>query len=109
MSFVEVATVDQVPPGTMKNFSVGSKRILVVNQGGKFYAIDGICTHAGGNLGEGKLEGTIVTCPRHGSKFDVGTGKCIAGPKVAFVRLMKARDTVAYQVRIDGGSLKIDV
>ena len=77
MSFVKATQVDLVPSGQMKSLNVNGKDILVVNNDGKFYAISGKCTHMGGELSKGKLEGTIVTCPRHGSRFEVTTGKGI--------------------------------
>jgi 3-phenylpropionate/trans-cinnamate dioxygenase ferredoxin subunit len=107
MSFIEVAQVTQVPPGIMKSFSAGDRQILVANYDARFYAIDNKCPHAGGSLSEGKLEGKIVTCPIHGSKFDVTTGRGMLGPKIGFIRL-KPRDALAYEIRVEGNSLKID-
>lgn len=108
MSFTEVAQVNEVPTGTMKSYSVGGKQILIANIDGKLYAIDGVCTHAGGDLSKGKLEGKIVTCPRHGSKFDVTTGKSISGPKIGFLRL-KTKDEPAYEVKVEQNKIKINV
>jgi len=108
MSFTEVAQVNEVPTGTMKSYSVGGKQILVANIDGKLYAINSVCTHAGGNLSKGKLEGKIVTCPRHGSKFDVTTGKSISGPKIGFLRL-KTKDETAYEVKVEENKIKINV
>lgn len=108
MSFIEVAQVNEVPSGTMKSYSAGGKQILIANIDGKLYAIDDVCTHAGGDLSKGKLEGKIVTCPRHGSKFDVTTGKCISGPKIAFLRL-KTKDETAYEVKVEENKIKINV
>lgn len=108
MSFIEVAQVNEVPTGTMKSYSVGGKQILIANIDGKLYAINGVCTHAGGDLSKGKLEGKIVTCPRHGSKFDVTTGKCISGPKIGFLRF-KTKDETAYEVKVEENRIKINV
>ena len=108
MSFTEVAQVNEVPTGTMKSYSVGGKQILVANIDGKLYAINSVCTHAGGDLSKGKLEGKIVTCPRHGSKFDVTTGKSISGPKIGFLRL-KTKDEMAYEVKVEENKIKINV
>lgn len=92
----------------MKSFVVGDKQILVANVEGKYYAINNICTHAGGNLSAGKLDGKIVTCPRHGSQFDVTTGICVAGPKIMFIRL-KTKSEPAYRVVAEGENIKIDI
>jgi 3-phenylpropionate/trans-cinnamate dioxygenase ferredoxin subunit len=108
MSFIDVAQVNEVPNGTMKSYSVGGKQILVANIDGKLYAINSVCTHAGGDLSKGKLEGKTVTCPVHGSKFDVTTGKSVAGPKVGFLRL-KTRDEATYEVKVEENRIKINV
>ena len=108
MSPVEVAKVEDIPAGKMKGFTVGGKEILVVNYEGKYYAIGKVCTHQGGDLAKGKLEGKIVTCPRHGSKFDVTTGKNVAGPKLGFIR-GKTGDELTYEVKVEGNSIKVSV
>ena len=105
---IEVAKTNQVPPGVMKLFQVEGKKILVVNVEGKIYAINGVCTHLGGDLSKGKLEGKIITCPRHGSRFDVTTGESVSGPKMAFLKLKTKNETI-YEVKIEGESIKIDM
>ena len=107
MSFFKATQVDQVPIGQMKSFNVNGKDILVVNNDGKFYAISGKCPHMDGELSRGKLEGTVVTCPRHGSKFEVTTGRCLSGPKIGFVKL-KAKDVATYEVKVEGNSILVD-
>lgn len=114
MSFVQITTTDQVPSGTMKGFELNGKTVLVSNIGGKFYAIKGKCTHLGGNLANGKLEGNVVTCPRHGSKFDVTTGKNLSGPaagifKIYSVLTLKVADEPVYPVKVEGQSLLVDL
>jgi 3-phenylpropionate/trans-cinnamate dioxygenase ferredoxin component len=74
--FVEVARLGDVPPGT--GFRVFDKPVAVFNVAGKIFAMADSCPHAGGSLGMGRLEGSIVTCPMHGMKFDVTNG-CFAG------------------------------
>ena len=107
MSFIEVAKVEEIPAGQMKLFTVGDKNILIVNFEGIYYAINGRCTHMGGDLSKGKLEGKVVTCPRHGSQFDVTTGDCISGPKIGFIKL-KARDETTYEVKVEGKIIKVN-
>jgi 3-phenylpropionate/trans-cinnamate dioxygenase ferredoxin component len=106
MSIVEVGPVNDIPAGTMKSYAVGDKRVLVSNIDGKLYAINNTCTHAGGDLSKGKLEGKIVTCPRHGSKFDVTTGKSISGPKIGFLKL-NTKDETAFEVKAEDNKIKI--
>jgi 3-phenylpropionate/trans-cinnamate dioxygenase ferredoxin component len=107
MSLVEISRTDQVPAGTMKSFTVNGKTILVASVEGKYYAIGGKCTHAGGDLEKGKLEGKIVTCPRHGSQFDVTTGKCVLGPKIVF--RLSTKDEPAFNVKVEGNSIKVEM
>ena len=66
---------------------LGGEEVLVANVGGVFHAIGNRCTHRGGDLSAGRLEGRVVTCPRHGSRFDVTTGEALSGPKVLLLRL----------------------
>jgi 3-phenylpropionate/trans-cinnamate dioxygenase ferredoxin component len=107
MSFSEVAQTDQIPAGTMKAVTVNGKYILVTNVGGKFYAIGGKCTHMGGDLSKGILEGNIVTCPRHGSQFDVTTGKSLRGPKI--ILRFSTKDESVYEVKVEGKSIQMKV
>jgi 3-phenylpropionate/trans-cinnamate dioxygenase ferredoxin component len=108
MNFKEICKADQIPAGTMKGIEIDGNYILVSNIGGKYYAIHGKCTHLGGDLVKGKLEGSVVTCPRHGSKFDVTTGKTTNGPKIGFLKL-NTKDEKTYPVKIDGQSVMVDL
>lgn len=73
--WVRVATVDEIPEGTGKEFVAAGRIVAVYNIEGKFQSLDGVCPHAGGPLANGKLNGTIVTCPWHGWQFDVTSGR----------------------------------
>ena len=107
MSFVEIAKTDRIAAGTMQTFSVKDKTILVANIGGKYYAIGGKCTHMGGDLSKGTLEGKIVTCPKHGSQFDVTTGKSIRGPKI--ILRFSTKDEPVYPLKVEGQSIQVDI
>jgi len=72
---IRVAAVSEIPPGTSKEVMAGDKVVALFNVDGTIYALDGVCPHAGGPLGEGTLRGTMVTCPWHGWQFDVTTGQ----------------------------------
>ncbi|MGH9716376.1 MAG: Rieske (2Fe-2S) protein [Candidatus Acidiferrales bacterium] len=78
MAFVRAAKVGAVPLGAIAEFEVGGKTVAVANVDGKLFAINGICLHEGGPLGEGALNGKLVICPWHAWEYDVTTGK-IAG------------------------------
>ncbi|MBC5811456.1 MAG: Rieske (2Fe-2S) protein [Candidatus Eremiobacteraeota bacterium] len=78
-NFLPVATIGEIPPGSSRIFVVDRREIAVFNVGGSLYAIDNVCPHQGGPLGEGWLDGTLVSCPWHGWCFDVRTGKMTLG------------------------------
>jgi nitrite reductase (NADH) small subunit len=77
MALENVAKLADVPPGSIKTFQVAGKVLAIANVGGSVYAIDNTCLHRGGPLGEGQLEGKVVTCPWHGWQFDVTSGKAV--------------------------------
>jgi 3-phenylpropionate/trans-cinnamate dioxygenase ferredoxin component len=108
MEYLEVGKTSEVTEGAMKAYMVQGKDILVANYGGKYYAIGGKCTHMGGDLSKGKLEGKIVSCPLHGSKFDITTGESILGPKIGFLKL-KTKSEPSYEVKIEDDSIKINI
>ena len=72
-------------------YEVDGKRIALCNVNGRFYAIDDVCTHDGGPLDQGELEGNLVECPRHGAKFDVTTGRAVVLPAVRPVQTYSRR------------------
>jgi 3-phenylpropionate/trans-cinnamate dioxygenase ferredoxin subunit len=73
------------------------QRLAVCNVDGEFYAIEDVCTHDGGPLDQGELEGEEIECPRHGGRFDVRTGRATMMPAAMAVQ--------TYAVRIDGDDL----
>ncbi len=106
--FVKAAAVSQISTGSMLGVRVGNEDVLIANVEGSFYAIRGICTHRGGVLSKGRLEGKVVTCPRHGSQFDVTTGKNLAGPKILGVR-GTTDDEPSFEVRVEGQDIWVKV
>jgi nitrite reductase (NADH) small subunit len=82
MTLLRVAKAVEIPAGTIREFQVEGKAIALANVGGKFHAINNTCLHRGGPLGQGVLEGNIVTCPWHGWEYDVTTGKVVRNPAV---------------------------
>jgi len=108
MNFAKVAQISEIASGHMKKVVYDSQEILVANIGGTFYAISKKCTHMGGHLSQGTLQDGIVTCPRHGAKFDVKTGQSVEGAKVLF-RRMGVKDTRSYPVKIEGNDILIGI
>ncbi len=98
--FVKVARVDEIPPNSKKIVEVDGVEIVVVNVDGAFYALEDVCTHDGGPLGEGRLEGCQLICPRHGARFDVRTGAALTMPAV--------EPAPTYAVRIQGNDVLVE-
>lgn len=72
---VRIAAVSEVPPGSSRELVANDRIVALYNVDGTFHALDGVCPHAGGPLGQGQLEGHVVTCPWHGWQFDVTSGQ----------------------------------
>lgn len=79
---LKVANRGELPPGGKILLEVDGRAIALFNVEGTFYAIDDLCTHDGGPLAEGDLDGCAIQCPRHGARFDVRTGKPLCMPAV---------------------------
>jgi ferredoxin-NADP reductase/nitrite reductase/ring-hydroxylating ferredoxin subunit len=97
--FVKVSDTEDIQPSHMKEVQVDGENICIVNVEGKYYAIGSICTHEGGPLADGTLEGYEVECPWHGSKFDVRTGEVKNPPA--------SEPEPSYQVKVDGTNILI--
>jgi nitrite reductase/ring-hydroxylating ferredoxin subunit len=92
--FVKVARLGEVPPGEMTVIELEGHLICLVWVAGRLYAVEDDCTHVGGPLDEGELDGEVLTCPWHLARFDVRTGRVLRGP---------ARDDLpTYSVRVEG-------
>jgi nitrite reductase/ring-hydroxylating ferredoxin subunit len=74
-NWTRLMRASELPPGTATEVVAGERVIALFNVAGKFYALDGVCPHQGGPLGDGMLEGCVVTCPWHGWQFDVRSGQ----------------------------------
>lgn len=101
MGELDIAAVDLPEDSALAAFTVSGARIAIAHVGGAFYAFGDTCTHLGCSLAEGDLGGTIVTCPCHGSQFDVTTGDVVRGP---------AREPVrSYAARLEGDAVRVEV
>ena len=105
MERTKVARRSDLTPGRMIGVEVSGKWLVVANVDGSYYAMDGKCTHAGGELWKGKLLSYVVTCPKHGSEFDIRTGKVLKGPWIPFA---KAAEGKTYQVMVEGDDIFVD-
>ncbi|MEO9254649.1 MAG: non-heme iron oxygenase ferredoxin subunit [Tepidiformaceae bacterium] len=101
MHWVFAARAEDVAPGTACMVEVEGKALAVCNTGDGVYTIDNKCTHDNGPLGQGKLDGKAIECPRHGARFDVTTGKVLALPAV--------RPVKSYPTRVSGDAIEVEV
>jgi 3-phenylpropionate/trans-cinnamate dioxygenase ferredoxin subunit len=96
-----VGSVADIPPERVAVFHVGDHDVAVCNVNGRLYAIDDLCTHDGGSLDQGELEGDEIECPRHGARFNVTTGAAIQLPAFEPVE--------THEVRLEGDTVQVGV
>ncbi len=99
--FMKVATTDELADQQAKLVELEGHKIALFRVDGAFYALSDTCTHRGGPLSEGELEGAEVTCPWHGAKFDIRTGAVVGPPAPRAVK--------SYPVRVTGADVEIEV
>jgi 3-phenylpropionate/trans-cinnamate dioxygenase ferredoxin subunit len=114
MSLIEVAKVGEISAGTMKEIAAQGRQILLARVGEKYYAADNRCPHMGGRLSQGKLEGTVVTCPLHGSQFDLRDGTVVrwlkgSGIVSAVGKALKSPKRLnVYNVKVEDDKVMIE-
>ncbi len=101
MAFVKVATLAQVQKGSFTSVDYDGEPIALYNVDGTIYATRDECSHDGGTLSGGTLEGMCVVCPRHGAKFDISTGEATALPAILSID--------RYKVNVEGDDILVDL
>ena len=101
MGRIIVAKTNEIKPNQIKQVSIDGKDIVVMNIDGSYFAINDTCTHAGGSLSEGKVEGSIITCDWHGAQFDCKSGKLVKFPA-------KINDLESYNVVIESDTIFVE-
>lgn len=99
--FLPACRVSDIPPGHVGYAEVDGVRLAICNADGTFFAVDDVCTHDGGPLDQGELDGFNIECPRHGARFDIRTGRVTALPAI--------RPIGTYEVQVDGDEVMVDV
>lgn len=99
VEYLDIAPASELPNGERLFVEVEGRPIVILNIAGQFFAIDDVCTHDDGPLGDGDIEGYNIVCPRHGGEFDVRTGKAVQLPAVVDIR--------AYPVRVVDGMIQV--
>jgi len=114
VDYIEMVKLDDIQSGQMRMFEVESRQVLLARVGDTIYAANNICPHMGGNLSMGKLEGTMVTCPRHHSQFDLTDGHVIrwtdwTGIKLNLGKVVRPpRPLETYRTRIENGRILVE-
>lgn len=114
-NLVAVGKTGELEDGAMKHAPTQKGEVLVARVGDKYYVADNRCPHMGGRLSQGKLEGTVVTCPRHGSQFDLKDGKVVrwlkgAGLMSKVGQILKSPKTLTvYQVQVKDDQILIEI
>ena len=99
--FYEIAEKDDLPNGERLFVEIGENYLVVFNIAGEIYAIEDLCSHDDGPLGDGDLSGHEIACPRHGGRFDVRTGKAMTFPAV--------EDIPAYPIRLVENKIEVGI
>src|SRR5216684_2608161 len=99
--FVKVAELDDLDEGELLAVEVDGEPICLAKIDGNIYAITDNCTHIGGPLNEGELDGEVLTCPWHGAQFNVRTGKVLRGPA--------GQDIQTYPVQVEDRSILVSL
>jgi 3-phenylpropionate/trans-cinnamate dioxygenase ferredoxin component len=97
--WVSVAKVSELAPGSHRVVDVDGASVAVFNVGGEYYAIEDVCTHDGGQLTGGTVEGDQVVCPRHGARFSIKTGDALTAPAY--------EATAKFPVRVENGVIQV--
>ena len=128
--FIDMAKVDEIPSGKIKHVEVNGKEIMLANVNGKFYALDDRCGHMNALLSMGNVTDNVVTCPFHGAKFDVTSGKKLSEPVLTpsqemeplpktwqkyleyagqLMSHIKTYDQRTYEVKVEGTTVKVKI
>ena len=100
-NYVDITSVNNLPSGATRKFTVGNSDILLANVDGKIYAVDDMCTHEDSSLSLGCLKGELVSCTLHGSRFNVRTGEPTEEPATEALQ--------RYKVRIQNDRIEINI
>ena len=95
-----IASVSEIPEGSGKELVAGGRVVALYHVDGEFFALDGVCPHAGGPLGQGTVDGCVVTCPWHGWQFDVRSGQHQTAASLCHV---------SFPVKVEDGAIFVDV
>ena len=97
--FLPAARTSEISDGGKLLVEVDDRLVILFQVGNEYYCIDDVCTHDGGTLSDGPLDGYEIACPRHGARFDIRCGKAMCMPAT--------QDNVAHEVKVDGEEILV--
>jgi 3-phenylpropionate/trans-cinnamate dioxygenase ferredoxin component len=100
VSMIAVAGTHELAPGEMRIIEVGGMTMVLAHVDGQYYAVEDVCTHDGGPLGQGTLVGQELVCPRHGARFDVRTGLATRMPAFEPIE--------SFEVKVQGDKILVE-
>lgn len=99
--YVKIAKTSDIPDPGKQYFEIDDQLVVLFHLDGAYYCLEDVCTHDGGPLGDGELDGNSIVCPRHGAKFDIMTGKALTMPAT--------KATQTYPVKVEGDDVLIEI
>lgn len=97
--FIEAALIDDFPESGKLCLELDQRFVVIVRIADQYFCLDDVCTHDGGTLGDGQLDGYCLSCPRHGAQFDVRTGEAVTMPAT--------EPTGSHQLRVEGNKILV--
>ncbi|MEW6553687.1 MAG: non-heme iron oxygenase ferredoxin subunit [Actinomycetota bacterium] len=108
-SYIEVASVSDLEDGGLRKVKAGGRAVVLARVGDNYYAASDSCPHQGGSLSMGRLNGTVITCPFHGARFDLAGGSVLHWAGLEEKPPRKARPFVTYEVKVEDGRIYVSL
>ena len=114
-TLVEVATVNDIHRGSLNRVRIGGCDIVLARSGDRYFCADNLCPHLKGDLSQGTLQGSVITCPEHHSKFDLTDGHVIRWTDLTGIKLVLAKNVrpprplVTHAVKVEGGKIFVEL
>jgi len=92
---------NELAAGQTRIAEINNRRIILINHDGQIHALENLCSHDGGELGNGKILGSEIECPRHGGRFDIKTGQATRMPAIVEIE--------SFETKTEGGHIYVAI